>query len=118
MNARVLKTKHKLRAQRKKRIRGKISGTPERLRVSFFKSNRYLSAQAIDDTTGTTITAIHSKTANVPANIEGAKAMGASFAAQLKENGHTTIVFDRNGYLFHGVVASFANALRENEINL
>jgi large subunit ribosomal protein L18 len=118
MNAKVLKTKLKLRAQRKKRIRGKISGDENKLRISIFKSNKYISAQAIDDTTGKTLVSVNGKTLGLSTNIESAKKVGAEFAARLKTAGHTTVVFDRNGYLYHGAIKAFADALRENEISL
>ena len=116
MNAKVLKQKVAKRIQRKRRIRAKISGCATLPRVSVFRSNRYLSAQAIDDTTATTLAAVHSKSQGLRANKEGAAALGAAFAAELKKAGITAIVFDRNGYQYHGVVAAFGDALRANEI--
>ena len=116
MNAKLIKTKAATRAQRKTRIRGNISGCAARPRVSVFRSNRYLSAQAIDDAAGTTMAAIHSKAAGLSANKEGAAKLGEAFAKTLKDAGINEIVFDRNGYIYHGVVAAFAEALRANEI--
>ncbi len=113
MNRKVLERKKRLRVKRKKSIRAKISGTAELPRVSIFKSNRYLSAQAIDDVAGNTLVGIHSKSLNLTANKEGAKKLGEAFAEKLKEKGIEKIVFDRNGYIFHGVVAEFANSLRD-----
>ena len=116
MNVRVQRTKNLRRIQRKRRIRGKISGIAALPRVSFFRSNRYLSAQAIDDASGVTLAAAHSKVLGAKANTEGAKAVAAVFAETLKEKSIETVVFDRNGYLYHGVVAAFAEALREHGI--
>jgi large subunit ribosomal protein L18 len=116
MNANVLKRKIQVRAKRKLKIRSKIEGTAVCPRVSVFRSNRYLSAQAIDDAAGVTLTAIHSKKEGLNANKESAAKLGASFAKSLKAKGIDTIVFDRNGYQYHGVIAAFGDALRENEI--
>jgi len=116
MNAKVLKRKVKLRTKRKLRIRSKIEGTASLPRVSVFRSNRFISAQAIDDATGTTLAAIHAKKEGLSANKESATKLGASFAAALKAKGIDAIVFDRNGYQYHGVIAAFGDALRANEI--
>ncbi len=116
MNARVLKKKLTNRIKRKKRVRAKISGSATLPRVSIFRSNRYLTVQAIDDTTNTTIVGLNSKTIGKRANKEGAEALAAEFAKKLKEKNIDSIVFDRNGYQYHGVVAAFGDALRSNEI--
>jgi len=116
MNAKVLKNKVATRLKRKRRIRAKISGCAELPRVSVFRSNRYISVQAVNDENGTTLCALHSKATGHKSNKEGAKALGEAFAAKLKEAGISNIVFDRNGYQYHGVIAAFGDALRANEI--
>ena len=116
MNAKVLKNKVANRLKRKLRIRAKISGCASLPRVSVFKSNRYLSVQAIDDVTATTLCSLHSKVTGHKANKEGATALGEAFAAKLKEANLTSVVFDRNGYQYHGVIAAFGDSLRANEI--
>ncbi len=116
MNAKVLKSKVANRLKRKQRIRAKISGSATLPRVSVFKSNRYISVQAIDDVTATTLCAANSKTLAKSGNKEGAIALGEAFAATLKAANITKIVFDRNGYQYHGVIAAFGDALRANEI--
>ena len=116
MNAKVLKSKVANRLKRKRRIRAKISGSAVLPRVSVFRSNRYISVQAIDDVTATTLRALHSKTTGHKSNKEGAAALGEAFAATLKKAKITEIVFDRNGYQYHGVIAAFGDALRANEI--
>ena len=116
MNAKVLRGKLANRLKRKRRIRAKISGTATLPRVSVFRSNRYLSVQAIDDATGNTLCALNSKAISAKANKEGAAALAEAFAGKLKEAGLTSIVFDRNGYQYHGVIAAFGEALRANEI--
>ncbi|MCF6331536.1 MAG: 50S ribosomal protein L18 [Sulfurimonas sp.] len=116
MNAKVLKNKVASRLKRKRRIRAKISGCATLPRVSVFRSNRYISVQAVNDITATTITALNSKDINQKANKEGATALGEAFAAKLKAANISEIVFDRNGYQYHGVIAAFGDALRANEI--
>jgi large subunit ribosomal protein L18 len=116
MNAKVLKSKVANRLKRKCRIRAKISGSAVLPRVSVFRSNRYISVQAIDDVTATTLCSLHSKTTGHKSNKEGAAALGEAFAATLKKAKITEIVFDRNGYQYHGVIAAFGDALRANEI--
>ncbi|MEA3371098.1 MAG: 50S ribosomal protein L18 [Campylobacterota bacterium] len=116
MNAKVLKNKVANRLKRKQRIRAKISGCASLPRVSVFKSNRYLSVQAIDDVTATTLCALSSKSTGHKANKEGAAALGEAFAATLKTANISAVVFDRNGYQYHGVIAAFGDALRANEI--
>ena len=116
MNAKVLKNKVANRLKRKRRVRAKISGSASLPRVSVFRSNRYISVQAIDDVTATTLCALNSKVTGHKANKEGAAALGEAFAAKLKEAGLSQIVFDRNGYQYHGVIAALGEALRANEI--
>jgi large subunit ribosomal protein L18 len=116
--AKVIAKKVALRAKRKARVRAKISGTPDFPRVSVFKSNKYISAQVIEDINATTL--VHSDGASLKftSNKEGAKALAADLAAKLKEKNIETVKFDRNGYQYHGVVAAFADALRENGIKV
>jgi large subunit ribosomal protein L18 len=116
MNAKVLKSKIANRLKRKRRIRAKISGSAVLPRVSVFRSNRYISVQAIDDNASVTLCALHSKAISQKANKAGATALGEAFAAKLKEANITDVVFDRNGYQYHGVIAAFGEALRANEI--
>ena len=116
MRETLLKKKRELREKRRKRVKGKVEGTKERPRVSVFKSNRYFYAQAIDDTNSHTLASINGAKLKLKANRADAKTLGEKFADVLKEKGIENIVFDRNGYLYHGVVAVFADALRENGI--
>lgn len=118
MRANILKRKLSLRIKRKKRIRARISGCETLPRVSIFRSNRTLYVQAIDDTKANTIASANGKKLGIKSNIEGAKKLGAEFAKTLKAKNISEAVFDRNGYLYHGVVAAFADALRENGIKL
>ncbi len=118
MTSNVLKRKISLRIKRKKRIRSKISGVATCPRLSIFKSNRTVYAQAIDDVSATTLCASNGGKLGLKANIEGAKKLGEDIAAKLKAKGVSECLFDRNGYLYHGVIAAFADSVRENGIKL
>ena len=113
-----LAKKNALRIKRKKRDRGSIFGTAEKPRVSIFKSNKYVSAQAINDVEGVTLAAVSSKAMGLNVNKENAVKVAAQLAENLKAAGIEAVVYDRNGYLYHGVVAAFADSLRENGIKL
>ncbi len=109
----IQKRKNKLRAQRKARVRGKIFGTEELPRLSVYKSNKHFYAQAIDDNTGTTLASADGRKLGLKVNQEDVKKVAAEMAKNLASKNIENVVFDRNGYLYHGVVASFADALRE-----
>jgi large subunit ribosomal protein L18 len=114
--AKEISRKNLLRAKRKTKIRGSICGTSETPRVSVFKSNKYLYAQAIDDVNANTIASASGKDLKLKATKEDVKQVAASLAEALKAKDVESIKFDRNGYLYHGVIASFADSLRENGI--
>ena len=97
----------------KTRIRGKISGTPERPRMSVFRSNKGIYVQIIDDIAGNTLVASSSKGLEGGTKTEVAAKVGADIAKKAMDKGITQVVFDRNGYLFHGRVKSLADAARE-----
>ncbi len=118
MRQNILKRKLNLRAKRKRRVRAKIFGTSELVRVSIFKSNRAVYAQAIDDVNGVTLASVDGNKLGLKANKEGAAELAKVFAETLKSKDLNKIVFDRNGYLYHGVVAAFAQGLRDNGITL
>lgn len=118
MRANLLKRKISLRIKRKKRIRAKISGTAALPRISVFKSTRTLYIQAIDDVNHVTLACADGKKLGCKANIEGAKKIGAAFADTLKKAGIQEGIYDRNGYLYHGVIAALATSLRDNGIKL
>ena len=97
----------------KTRIRGKISGTAERPRMTVFRSNKQIYVQLIDDLAGRTLVATSSKGIEAKATkCEIAAMVGTAIAAKALEAGITEVVFDRNGYLFHGRVKSLADAAR------
>ena len=105
-----------LRIRRHKRVRLSISGTPERPRVAVSRTNKHISAQVIDDSTGRTLASASSVEKSIGAsgaNRDGAAAVGKELAARAKAVGVRTIVFDRGGFGYHGRVAALAEALRE-----
>jgi len=107
------------RLKRKKRIRKKISGSPERPRLSVFRSTKHIYAQLIDDDNGVTLVAISTlrpdvrQQEKVKGKIEEAKRVGKMIADEAKAKGITEVVFDRNGFLYLGRVRALAAAARE-----
>ena len=96
----------------KTRIRGKISGTATRPRMTVFRSNKQIYVQLIDDLAGVTLVATSSKGIQEGTKSEIAAKVGEAIAKKALEAGITEVVFDRNGYLFHGRVKSLADAAR------
>lgn len=97
----------------KTRIRGKISGTAARPRMTVFRSNKQIYVQLIDDLAGSTLAATSSKGIEEGTKSEIAAKVGKAIAEKALAQGITEVVFDRNGYLFHGRVKSLADAARE-----
>lgn len=100
------------RGKRKMRVRRKIYGMPERPRLSIFRSNRYLYAQIIDDLAQKTLVSVSSVKESQHPNKDTAKKIGQIIADKALQNKIEAVVFDRNGYQFHGVVKEFADAAR------
>ena len=115
------KTQQK-RARRERahlRLRARITGTSERPRLSVFKSSRYIYAQIIDDSTGTTLVAASSlesglrdRLSDGTGNKAAAKVVGEAVAERAKEKGVAKVVFDRGGYVYHGKIKELADAAR------
>lgn len=98
----------------KYRIRKKVSGTSERPRLSVYRSNKAIYCQLIDDKSGVTLTQASSKNVEAGANkTETAKSVGTLIAEKAKSINIESVVFDRNGYLYHGRVKSLADGARE-----
>jgi large subunit ribosomal protein L18 len=152
----LIRQKIEGRLRRKKRIRKKVAGTPERPRLTVFRSARHIYAQVVDDTTGRTLAAAstlskdlrsapeaaakeggteagekaagpaagdkgRAKQAAAPKprkKIEAAKRVGALLAEQCKSRNIRKVIFDRNGYLYHGRVQALAQAAREAGLDL
>ena len=104
------------RLKRHARVRGKISGTPERPRLAVYRSNAHISAQIIDDVNGVTLVSANtyeSSFEGIGSNKEAARKIGATIAERALEKGITTVVFDRGGYIYHGRVSELAEGARE-----
>ena len=104
------------RIKRHKRVRAKISGTPERPRLNVFRSGTNIYAQIIDDVNGVTLASASSLDKAIEGyggNIAAATAVGKLVAERAKAKGIETVVFDRGGYLYHGRVKALAEGARE-----
>ena len=117
-----IKTKEDRRDRIKFRIRKRVQGTPERPRLTVFRSVAHIYVQVVDDMKGTTIAAAStvepSPKSALPkeargGNVAGAKAIGKAIAERLLEKGVKQVVFDRNGFLYHGRIKAVADAARE-----
>jgi large subunit ribosomal protein L18 len=116
-----IKTKEDRRDRIKFRIRKKMTGTAQKPRLSVFRSVAHIYVQVIDDMNGQTIASASTVDAKVKGamakgvaggNIKGAELIGTTIAERLKEKGITRVVFDRNGFLYHGRVRAIAEAAR------
>lgn len=114
MNAR-----EQARLKRKKSIRKKVQGTNERPRLSVFRSDKHIYAQIIDDTRGATLIAASTLSPEykqldaVKGKIDAAKRVGELIARKAQEGGISKVVFDRNGFIYHGRVQALADAARQ-----
>ncbi len=113
------KTQQEKRERRKHSIRKKVSGTSERPRLSVFRSSKHIYAQVIDDVAHQTIATASTLDEQLIPQLAGlkksekAKKIGAAIAERLKAKGIEMVVFDRNGYIYHGRVMALADAARE-----
>ena len=108
--------KNAQRVKRQTRVRGKISGTPERPRLNVFRSNANIYAQVIDDVNGVTLAAastLEKDFEGAHGNKEAAKKVGQLVAERAKAKGVEEVIFDRGGYVYHGRVAELAEGARE-----
>lgn len=114
-----MKTSLEGRARRKQRIRKKISGTTERPRLTVFKSAKHMYAQVVDDIKGVTLLAVSTSAKAAQGELkdanktDAAKVIGKKVAEACKAKGIQKVVFDRNGYMFHGRVKAVADSARE-----
>lgn len=104
--------KNQKRAARHKRIRARVVGTSERPRLCVFRSNRFVYAQVIDDSTHKTLCAVDSRAVAGEAPIARATAVGTEVAKRVKALGINSVVFDRGGYRYQGAVSALADAAR------
>ena len=112
-------SRQKIRVKKHSRLRNSLSGTPERPRLSVFRSNNHMYAQIIDDTVGNTLVAASTLEKDIKANLEhtndvaAAAAVGTAIAKKALEKGITAVVFDRGGFIYQGKVQALADAARE-----
>jgi len=113
-----LKAEHKRRHRARMRVRSRVQGTPERPRLSVYKSLRYIYAQVIDDLNGRTVAQANSREAGIydgkgsRKSLEAAKAVGVKLAERAKEQGVGEVVFDRAGFIYHGRIRAVADGAR------
>ena len=114
------KAKAQRRLRIKRGVRRKISGTSERPRLSVYKSNKSIYAQLIDDLAGSTLAQASSRELGDynNATLEVSKSVGKKLAERATANGISSVVFDRNGYVYHGKVKALAEGAREGGLKL
>lgn len=108
--------KDRKRLKRKIHIRKRLEGTAERPRMSVFRSNSHMYVQAIDDAGAKTLAAastLEKELASLKNNVADAEKLGEAMGKRLKEKDITSVVFDRNGYLYHGIVKAIADGARK-----
>ncbi len=113
--------KTRKRLKRKASIRKKISGTPERPRLTIYKSNSHTYVQAIDDLAGATLAAasnLEKEHRDIGNKVAALEKLGGLIAERLKAKNVTAVVFDRNGYRYHGKVKAIADGARKAGISL
>jgi len=115
----VAKERQIARSKRQVRVRRKVRGSQERPRLCVFRSAKHIYAQIIEDVTGTTLVAVSTVTKDlggdlkVSGNAEAAKLVGKKIAERALAKNITQVVFDRNGFLYHGRIKALADAARE-----
>lgn len=115
-----IELKNAQRARRKLRVRKKIYGTAERPRMTVFKSNKHTYVQVIDDLAGRTLVAVSNlekDLSSIKNTVADAEKIGQAVGELLKKENIRKVVFDRNGYLFHGVVKAIADGARKAGID-
>lgn len=110
-----------MRVIRHRRVRKKIQGTTAKPRLSVYRSLKHIYAQVIDDTSGSTLLAVSTKTPEVQEKLESgmnridqSKVVGLALGEKAKEQGISQVAFDRGGYLYHGRVKALADGARES----
>ncbi|MGM0532967.1 MAG: 50S ribosomal protein L18 [Campylobacterota bacterium] len=118
MNQNIQRTRTLKKARRKARVRKNITGTAVKPRISVYRSNKNFTAQAVDDVNGVTLAAVNGASLGNKNTLQGVQDSAKAFAESLKSIEITEAVYDRNGYLYHGVIKAFADALRDNGIKI
>jgi len=113
-------SREEARKKRKVRIRKKVNGTSERPRLVVFRSNKHIYAQIIDDLAGVTLASASTMVLegdNVRLTVENAKLVGKKVAEEAIKKSITSVVFDRNGFVYHGRIKAVADGAREGGLN-
>lgn len=116
MSMKELQDKLRKRVQRRLHVRKDLSGTTERPRMTVYKSNRSLYVQVIDDSVGHTLASastLEDSLKGIKRSVEGGAKLGEEIGKRLKEKNIAEVVFDRNGYKFHGIVKAIADGARK-----
>ena len=117
------KSRTEVRVKKHRKLRNRLSGTPECPRLAVFRSNNHMYAQIIDDVAGNTLVAASTLQKDVKAelektnNVDAAAKLGTVIAEKAKEKGITEVVFDRGGFIYQGKVKALADAAREAGLN-
>jgi large subunit ribosomal protein L18 len=113
-------TKSQARLKRRRRVRAKVVGTPDRPRISVFRSNRGIQGQLVDDLAGRTLAAVSWTESDLRPlkKMEQAEKAGERLAERAKAAGVQAAVFDRGGYRYHGRVKAFADGVREGGLTV
>ncbi|MFZ2521907.1 MAG: 50S ribosomal protein L18 [Minisyncoccia bacterium] len=106
--------KKEKRVRRHKRIRAKVFGTTDKPRLSVFKSNKHISAQIIDDSTGKTLVSAHSREFSGKKMVEKSKMVGESIATKAVSKKIDKVVFDRGGFIYTGNIKALADGARSS----
>ncbi len=106
------------RLRRKKGIRKNIYGIPSKPRITVYRSNKHLYVQAIDDLHGNTLCSSSDFDAGIRKNLKGASAVGLKLAEKLLKKNVKDAIFDRNGYIYHGLVKAVADGVRKGGIKV
>jgi large subunit ribosomal protein L18 len=101
------------RTRRHARIRSRVTGTEARPRLAVFRSNRFIYAQVINDESGKTVVAADSRASTGKSSAERAQEVGALIAKKALEKGITSVIFDRGGFQYQGMIAALADGARE-----
>lgn len=116
MSTKEQESKLRRRDQRKTHVRKVMEGTQDRPRMTVYKSNRFLYVQVVDDAEGKTLAAastLEKALKTMKANVESGSKLGEEIGKRLKEKKIGTVVFDRNGYKYHGIVKAIADGARK-----
>lgn len=111
-------SKVKSRSVKRARVRKKVSGSPERPRLSVFKSNKGVYVQLIDDSKGHTVLSLSTSQLDLSGSTDSAKKLGLEFGKKLMSAGNAVVVFDRGGYAYHGKIKAVAEGVRESGVTI